>query len=60
MYESGGTRKTGLARGLLRAPYARIWQGPRKIIKFGIGGDAFPTVLRGLLGLFSLFLVDLL
>jgi len=29
VFESGGTRKTGLTGGLARAPYARVWRGIR-------------------------------
>jgi len=48
MFESGGTRKTGLTGGLSREPHARVWRGIR------------PGISAVLTGLLALFLFDLL
>ena len=67
MFESGVIfERTGLPGDLSRAPYARVWWGirgptllPEKEIDLGLAEMQFPTVLRGLLALFSLFLIDI-
>ena len=63
MFESGGTRKTGLTGSLSRAPFARSLPHPlpRKKIEFefGIGGDAISRCLERHTCSFSHFSVDL-
>jgi len=61
-----GTWKTGLTRGLSRAPYVRVWRGvrgpflPTEKNEIGLAEVQFPAVLRDLLAFFSLILVDIL
>ena len=65
--KGGGVTLTRLTEGLSQAPHARVWwEGvrgpylPQKKLNLGLVQMQFPAVLKGLLALFSLFLVDLL